>query len=75
MADNRVVIIHIQDGTASVLETPPGVDVHIIDLDTERADAEDLCDCDMALRPHFHAEYPGERAEEWIMRRMKDKED
>ena len=75
MAERKLVVVRLQDGSVVGVDTPPGVDVHIIDLDTEGADVEDLCDCYMALRPHFHAEYPGERAEEWIMRRMKDKED
>ena len=39
-------------------------DVHIIDLDTEGTDTDELCDCAMADVPHFHVEYPGEGGEE-----------
>ena len=60
MPDQRVVIVYIEGGLASNVEHPPDVDVHIIDLDTEGAEEEGLCDCEMAERPHFHTEYPGD---------------
>ena len=73
MPDRRVVIIHVEGGLVCGVEQPPDVDVHVIDLDTEGADEESLCDCELGSvvnRPHFHAAYPGESAEQWIMRRM-----
>ena len=72
MPDRKVVIIHVEFGSVQGVEQPPDVDVHVIDLDTQGIDPDDLCDCEMASERHFHGEYPGERAEEWIMRRMEE---
>ena len=66
MPDRRVVIIDVEGGNVQRVEQPPDVDVHIIDFDTEGlndAELAALCTCEMGSEPHFHAEYPGERAE------------
>ena len=60
MADRRMVIVTIEGGCVAEVHQPLDVDVHVIDLDTEVADEGDLCDCALADRPHFHADYPGE---------------
>ena len=63
MPDNRVVIIHVEFGSVQGVEHPADVDVHIIDLDTDGVDQEELCNCEMGSvvnQAHLHAEYPGE---------------
>ena len=63
MPDHRVVIIHVEGGTVCEVEQPPDVAVHVIDLDTEGADEEKLCNCDIEIGPHFHEKYPAVAAE------------
>ena len=60
VAEQRVVVVFIEGGVASNVEQPDDVDVHIIDFDTEGAVDGELCTCERAFSPHFHAEYPGE---------------
>ena len=60
VAERRVVVVFIEGGVASNVEQPDDVDVHIIDFDTEGAVDRELCTCERAFSPHFHAEYPGE---------------
>ena len=64
MSERRVVIMYIEGGVEVDVKQPSDVDVHVIDLDTDGADAEALCDCALGDSPHFHAEYPGEPGEE-----------
>ena len=64
MADRRVVIVKIEGGCVTEVEQALDADVHIIDLDTEGADTDALCDCAMGDVPHFHAEYPGDPEKE-----------
>lgn len=64
VAEQRVVVVFIEGGVASNVEHPDDVDVHIIDFDTEGAVDGELCTCERALSPHFHAEYPGEPGKE-----------
>ena len=63
MTDRREVIIHVEGGNVQGVEQPPDVDVHIIDLDTDGVDQEELCTCERGAEPHLHAEYPGEGGE------------
>ena len=64
MLERRMVIVRIESGCVTEVDQPPDVDVHVIDLDTDGADAEALCDCALGDRPHCHAEYLGEPGEE-----------
>lgn len=67
MSDRKVVIVHIEGGCVTEVEQPLDIDVHILDLDTEGADDENLCRCEISsvvTGPHFHGEYLGEPATE-----------
>lgn len=76
MPDNRVVIIYIAGGLVSAVDKPPDVAVEIIDFDIEGSDDEELCHCEMASDPHFHAEHPAEPVSEaianWIQEKMEE---
>ena len=64
VAEQRVVVVFIEGGVASNVEQPDDVDVHIIDFDTEGAVDGELCTCERAFSPHFHAKYPEEPGRE-----------
>ena len=51
---NQRVVIEISGGCAEVAEVPIGVDVHILDYDTNGEPDSELCICSLGNMPHFH---------------------
>lgn len=52
------IVIHVEGGLVVEVEKPSDLVAHVIDLDTEGADEDKLCRCEMAREPHFHTEHP-----------------
>lgn len=58
--DNPRVVIKVEGGNATVAENAAGVELHIIDYDTDGVAKKRLCKCHLAgaNAPHVHVREP-----------------